>query len=350
MQSTSSETLKLAVDDPRWRRFVSDMGTATPFHHPAWAELLSDTYGYPAFALALPDDHGAVIAGAPFLEVRGLSGRRRWVSLPFTDECPLLARDPASGHELIGALAAAQDHLHTPVIEIRGAVDGFGWRTGADAVIHELDLEPDSDRVSKRFSRSQVIRNIARAKREGVSVRRASSDRDLDAFYRLHTRTRRRQGVPVQPRRFFELLWSRLARSGLAFILLADAGGREAVAGALFLASSGSTIYKFGASDPETLHLRPNHLIFWTAIQEACERGDRRFDFGRTDLANGGLRAFKSGWGAAERPLRYSSLAPGAVDHEGGLARRALSAAIRRGPGWVCRGTGEVLYRYAGSR
>src|SRR5581483_4142714 len=188
------------------------------------------------------------------------------------------------------------------------------------------------------------------AEREGVVVRRASSTRDLDAFYALHTRTRRRQGVPVQPRRFFDLIWDYLASTGLAFILLADAGGREAIAGALFLASGTSTIYKFGASDPDAWRVRPNHLIFWTAIAQACRRGDRRFDFGRTDVGNAGLRAFKSGWGATERPLRYSTLAPGAATGTEGPATRALSIAIRKGPKWVCRGTGEALYRFAASR
>jgi CelD/BcsL family acetyltransferase involved in cellulose biosynthesis len=229
-------------------------------------------------------------------------------------------------------------------------VDGFGWRTGADAVIHELELDSEVERVRKGFSRSQVIRNIGRAEREGVVVRRAAEPRDLDAFYRLHTRTRRRQGVPVQPRRFFDVLWSRLVEPGIGFILLADVHDRKAVAGALFLTNGRTTIYKFGASDVESLRFRPNHLIFWTAIREACARGDRRFDFGRTDLTNGGLRAFKSGWGAKERPLTYSTLAPGAASEAEGMATRALSLAIRKGPRWVCRGTGEALYRYAASR
>jgi lipid II:glycine glycyltransferase (peptidoglycan interpeptide bridge formation enzyme) len=229
-------------------------------------------------------------------------------------------------------------------------IDALGWHTQAGAVIHALDLEPDVERVRSRFSRSQVIRNIARAEREGVVVRRAAETRDLDAFYALHTRTRRRQGVPVQPRRFFDLLWSRLIETGLGLILLADAGEREAVAGALFLSSGGSTIYKFGASDVDSLRLRPNHLIFWTAIRDACDRGDRRFDFGRTDLGNAGLRAFKTGWGAEERPLRYATLEPGAAAGAEGLSARILSAAIRKGPKWVCRGTGEALYRYAAAR
>jgi CelD/BcsL family acetyltransferase involved in cellulose biosynthesis len=269
--------------------------------------------------------------------------------LPFTDECGLLALDPTARDELVGALAAV--HLrHRVRLEVRDMVDGLGWLSRADAVVQALELDRDIERVRARFSRSQVIRNISRAMREGVVVRRAARPQDLDAFYALHTRTRRRQGVPVQPRRFFDHLWAGLVAQGTAIILLADAAGKEAVAGALFLINNGTTVYKFGASDIESWPQRPNHLIFWTAIRESCERGDRRFDFGRTDLANAGLRAFKRGWGARERPLRYSTLPRGAIDGHEGLATRALSLAIRRGPTWVCRGTGATLYRYAASR
>jgi CelD/BcsL family acetyltransferase involved in cellulose biosynthesis len=350
MQVEELDPTTLELEDPRWRSFVAACADGTPFHHPAWAELLAATYGYRAFAVGVCDEAGAVVAGAPFLEVRSISRRRRWISLPFTDECPALSANGGSPHSLSATLALGLERLGAPLAEVRGMMDGFGWHIGADAVTHELALDADLDRVRARFSRSQVIRNIGRAEREGVVVRRAADAQDLDAFYALHTRTRRRQGVPVQPRRFFELIWSRLVASGLAFILLADAPGREAVAGALFLTSGGSTIYKFGASDVDSWPLRPNHLIFWTAIQEACARGDHRFDFGRTDLANRGLRAFKTGWGAEERPLRYSTLVPGAAAGSEGLASRALSVAIRRGPKWVCRGTGEALYRYAASR
>jgi CelD/BcsL family acetyltransferase involved in cellulose biosynthesis len=348
MAPVPTDPMLLAMGDRRWTSFVAQHPEATPFHHPAWMELLARTYGYPGFVIATAGQGGRIAAGAPFLEVRTVSRRRRWISLPFTDECPLLASGTGSRQQLIDALGAARQRFGAPGLQVRGPVDGLGWSTGADAVIHELDLTPGLERVRERFSRSQVIRSIARAEREGVVVRRGRGASDLEAFYRLHTSTRRRQGIPVQPRRFFELLWSRLVEPGLAFMLLADTAAEETVAGALFLAGGGTTIYKFGASEPRSWPLRPNHLIFWSAIRDACGRGDRRFDFGRTDLDNGGLRAFKSTWGAAERPLRYSTLA--AAGATPGLARRALSTAIRRGPDWICRGAGAALYRYAASR
>lgn len=350
MPTRSGQPVILALDDPEWHRFATETPGCTPFHHPAWAQMLAATYRYPGFAIGVRDGGGSLVAGAPFLEVRGVSRRRRWISLPFTDECPPLATGPGDVDELAGALAALGGRRSGPAVEIRGTVGGIGWRSGADAVIHELELSPEINTVRNRFSKSQVIRNISRAERAGVSVRRANAKGDVEAFYALHTRTRRRQGVPVQPRRFFDLLWRLLIEPGLGYILLAHTGGSAASAGALFLQDRGTTIYKFGASDPVSWPSRPNHLIFWTAIQQACADGHRRFDFGRTDLGNDGLRAFKRAWGGQERPLVYSTLAPGTTGGAERAVSRALSVTIRHSPPWVCRGVGEALYRFAGSR
>jgi lipid II:glycine glycyltransferase (peptidoglycan interpeptide bridge formation enzyme) len=106
-------------------------------------------------------------------------------------------------------------------------------------------------------------------------VRPAESDADIQTFYDLHLATRRRQGTPVQPRKFFTQIRNSLIDQGLASILLAEVEGR-AVAAALFLTWNGVTVYKFGASDPAAWPRRPNHALFWTAIRESCLRGDRR--------------------------------------------------------------------------
>ena len=78
----------------------------------------------------------------------------------------------------------------------------------------------------------------------------------------------------------------------------------------------------------------------------------RRFDllhFGRSDVENQGLRAFKSGWGAEERPLAYGTVGSGSrrsLPHPPGLSR-AVEFAIRSSPPFVCRSLGEAFYRFA---
>jgi hypothetical protein len=120
------------------------------------------------------------------------------------------------------------------------------------------------------------------------------------------------------------------------------------LAAAVFFTHRGVLSYKYGASDAAALALRPNNLLFWEAIRWGVETGMHSLDFGRTDWGHESLRAFKLGWGADERELRYHRLGgAGRADH-GGRATRALGAVIRRSPPVVSRLTGEILYRHAG--
>src|SRR5262249_25203559 len=81
----------LELPDPRWLDFARSCPDALPFHHPAWIDLLSECYGYRPLALALTDGTGQIRAGVPVIQVNGPLGRRRWITLPFTDYCPILA-------------------------------------------------------------------------------------------------------------------------------------------------------------------------------------------------------------------------------------------------------------------
>ena len=330
---------RLGLRDERWLELVRDSRAAGPFHEPAWTEAVCACYGFPPFALAVVAADGGVSAGVPAAELGGRLRPRRLVSLPFTDAVAPLARDEAALEQLLSGL---RDEGR---VELRAAVRAAGWDARPVAVTHTLELADDPERLRRGFHRSQVQRNIARAEREGVTVRSSTAREDLTrVFYDLHARTRRHQGVPVQPRRFFRHLWDRVVEPGLGFVLLAEHGS-DAIAGALFLVANGTLTYKFGASDRRRLSLRPNHLIFWTAIRLACERGLEQFDLGRSDFDNDGLRAFKSGWGAREEPLVYSTC--GSEQRSSAHSPRALQALIRRGPPWVGRAAGEALYRLA---
>ena len=339
----------METTDPRWTDFVATHPAATPFHHPDWTRLVAGCYGFRNFALAVSDGTGAIRAGLPVVEVRHLRGGPKWVSLPYTDFCPPLVSTSQEAEHLAAALQQASQAVGVRRVEIRAPIVG-GSVAGPTALRHVLALSRNPAEVYAGFHRSQVQRNIRRAEREGLTVRQASHPYDLvDTFYRLHLQTRRRQGVPVQPRRFFRLLWENTIATGLGSVLIVEASGQP-IAAAVFLAWNETVIYKFGASDASSLSLRPNHLLFWHAIRAACEQGWRWFDFGRTDIGQEGLRNFKLSWGAVEEPLVYETLGgkPGSAPtaQAEGMATRILGPVIRRGPLLLCRAVGETLYRY----
>jgi CelD/BcsL family acetyltransferase involved in cellulose biosynthesis len=338
--------IRLDIDDSRWLDCVSSSGGATPFHHPAWAALLGDCYRYPAFALALDDGAGGIVAGLPTLDVSNRMTGKRWVSLPYTDVCAPVVAPGGSVEELVASLEEERRRRGIPELEVRAELPGLIARRRSEAVIHTLPLSADPERMRHGFKPS-VRHDIAKGARAGVTVRRAETHGDVvDTFYRLHVETRQRQGVPVQPRRYFLRLWQRLLEPGLGFCLLAYSDDGP-VAGAVFLAWKDTVVYKYSASDRRFLNLRPNYLIMWEAIRWSGANGYAALDLGRTDLENSGLRHFKRSWGAREEPLVYSTLGESGRSRLSTQGTRLLSPLIRRSPPIVCRAIGEVLYKYA---
>jgi CelD/BcsL family acetyltransferase involved in cellulose biosynthesis len=332
------------VDDDRWRRLVDSSDQSTPFHHPAWATLLADCYRYRTFVAAIVDD-GTMVAGAPVIEVDHRLGRRRWLCLPFSDACAPIAVDDRALRSLVSGLDEARASAGVAQVEVRSPLPQPARPLPREAAIHRRPLPPTLDELRRTIQGSHR-RNISLAARRGVVVRRAESRTDLSrVYFDLHVATRHRHGVPAQPRRYFELLWDRLMAPELGTLLLAYAEGRP-IAGSVFLRSGRTLVHKYSASDPAAWRLRANDLLMWEGLAWGVESGCQRADFGRTDADNAGLRAFKAAWGGQEEPLMYSTLGTAARDGRGHAVRLSRPI-LRRGPLWLNRVSGQVLYRYA---
>jgi len=337
----------LDASDPRWLDFAAVQADANIFHHPSWCKLITDCYGYRPFIVAVTDKSDQIRAGIPIMEVKSWLTGRRWVALPFTDHCIPLHRDEESLDALTGALADLYATERIPKIELRWQFPNRPpMQTDSKYVLHTISLSPDIKAVEQRLKRSHR-QNIEAAEKRGVRIERGTEPKHLRLFYDLQLQTRFRQGVPVQPRKFFDLLGSVIVKQGLGFVLLAYHED-DCLAGGLFLHWGGMLTYKYNASAEDGLKLRPNNLICWSAIRWGCENGFRLFDFGRADLANEGLRRFKNGWGAEETPLNYSVFSTKQLDRPvGNRFESAIETVIKRSPPWVCKAIGELFYRHS---
>jgi len=335
--------IEIELDEPRWHAFVTSQADALPFHHPSWARVLTECYGFRGFALALVGAEKEVVAGVPIVQVSHPFGDLRWISLPFTDSCPPLGSAPYR-NGLAAELEEARKGAGAAALEVRGFLRGATVDPTVDAVKHSLSLHQDAEAVAERFTPA-VRRNVRSALRNRLRLHWGDSLRDIsETYYSLHVQTRRRLGLPAQPRRLFRLLWPHVLEPGNGFVVLAYHGS-TAVAGAVFLSWNGTVIFKYGASDPSFWRLRPNNLIFSEAIRWACSAGYHTFDFGRTAVSDVGVRRFKLGWGTVEQPLRYTIL--GGVKRKlPGRANPVVRGAIKCAPPWVTRIIGELFYKY----
>jgi CelD/BcsL family acetyltransferase involved in cellulose biosynthesis len=331
------------IQDPRWAVLAQAAPDGSAFHHPGWLALLQRVYGYPVMACAVLDDKGTLEAGLPMALVGGRVNRARFVSLPFSDVVAPLARDARASQWRRLSIALDQfQRLHGLPIELRGELpDGVRRQATATYRQHVLPLTPDYDAVA-RAMKPQISRGARQARREGLQVEFRTDGDALAEFFHLHVHTRRRQGVPTQPRRFI-MAFQDLFERGLGFVVLVREG-RVPAAAAVFLSSHRTLIYKYGASEPRLLSKRPNNLLFTETIRWACEHGFEQLDFGRTDEGHESLSSFKRSFGAEEGPLAYSMLtATGVTPRRQGYG--LATTVIRRSPAFVGRIAGELLYR-----
>ena len=288
---------------PDWDHLVQSHPDAGFFHSSAWAKVLAGTYQHQPFYLHFSQD-GKTVALLPLLEVASALTGRRAVCLPFSDSCsPLLF----SGVEIlalrraVGALARERKWRH---VEFRGE---FGLATEdrlpATFYGHTLDLRVGAENLFSRFAGS-VRRAIRKGEASGLTVHVERTPEALEEFISLHVLTRKRHGVPPQPRRFFTQIYQQIIQPGLGFVVLARRGTIP-VAAAIFFVWGDKAIYKFGASDQSEQSLRGNNLVMWEAIRFLTQSGVQQLDFGRTAFEHEGLRRFKLGWGTTERTITY---------------------------------------------
>ncbi len=224
--------------------------------------------------------------------------------------------------------------------------DNPGIQKISHFVQHRLNLASDELEVIDQIKPTH-FRRIKTAKEWGVRVERGCDISFMKEFYILHSLTRRRMGVPVQPWKFFKLLAQNITQKGLGFILLAYKD-QKCIAGAVFLNWNNTLVYKYSASIEIARQMHATDYLLWTAILWGCENGYSQMDFGRTETDNAGLRTFKNCWGAEETPLIYSVISGEPLKSSSGRMQNLSQMIIRNSPLLVCRLAGELLYRYFG--
>ena len=336
--------------DPRWDGLAATHARGSVFHSRGWIEALHRTYGYTPVALTSSAPGEDLKNAILFCRVESWLTGRRLVSLPFSDHCdPLVDR-----FEDLKLFEAALDQQirdrRMRYAEIRPHSSflnpGEFFHSHGSFCFHELDLSPGADALFRGFHKDSTQRRIRKAEREGLQVEEGRSDSVRDQFYQLLLLTRRRHGLPPQPRAWFGNLIDCLGES--LTIRVASKDGQPAAA-ILTLRFGETVTYKYGCSDPQYSNLGATQLLFWRTIQESCSKGMKRFDLGRSDSDNPGLVTFKDRWGAERLTLTY--------------LRHPMPRDSIRGRGWgapmmrffcahapdrLLSGAGDLFYRHVG--
>ena len=164
----------------------------------------------------------------------------------------------------------------------------------------------------KATNHSVHERNVIKAKRQGVKIRKCNSMKSIKTFYELHLKLRvyKFRKMP-QPYYFFENLYKIFLKTNQGFILEAYYRGKV-IASWIILCNKNTLYYKFGASDPAFLYVRPNDLLFRELIFEGLKGSFQNIDMGYSGNGESykGLIRFKGKEGGDIRPILESYYTP----------------------------------------
>ena len=346
--------------DSRWDVFVESHPDGLICHLAGWKEVLEQSFahikGY--FPVILDPSNGAIRAGLPLYLVRSPLMGSRLVSIPFATLSAPLATFEGQVRELLSAAIDLAARCSACRIEIRSVeAISLAEEPRYERVNfykhHYIPLDEPAERLLQRFHRTSVRQVVKRSEKNGLELYTGCRHEDLQGFFQLYVKTRKRLGLPPQPFRLFENLWRVFAPSGRFRLYQAVYQGKS-IGHLVVFAFKDRLSAEFIAVDQQFAHLYPSHFLYWEAIKDSCEQGLKIFDFGRTSPNNAGLMAFKHRWGTVvdelpqfcyPRSSKGCALVPRA---EESLQYRTVRYLVRKSPEILLPYLGEICYRHMG--
>jgi len=347
------KTVKIQILNPlvdrRWDELVARHPSASVFHQRGWLDALARTYGYEPYVLTTAAEGEPLEDGIVVCRVSSWMTGTRLVSLPFSDHCDPLLGKPSDLGEFVSWLRAECDLQKWRYVELRPLLDGGsgnGLQASCSYWFHELDLRPSLEQIFRRLHNNSFRRKIQRAERDRLSYETGHSEQLFDEFYRLLLTTRKRHQMLPQPRTWFRNL--RECMGDRLQIRLTRKNGVP-IAAILTLQHQSCVVYKYGCSDERFHSLGGIPFLFWRLVEESKELGAEKIDFGRTDLNNEGLIAFKDRFGTTRKLITYYRYTR---TTKRGVAALRESRAVQQFfsflPEAVSSAASRVLYRHMG--
>jgi FemAB-related protein (PEP-CTERM system-associated) len=299
-----AETMPLRVrgfgppDRAAWEAFVHGCPDATFFHRIGWKDIIEECFGHTTHYLLATRD-ARIVGVLPLAEVKSLLFGHALVSLPFCAYGGVAAVETEAVAALHGFARQLGERIGAEHLELRNrALREAGWPRQELYVTFRKSILPSGEEnlaAIPRKQRAMVRKGIARGLVSQI-------DADLDRFFTLYADNVHRHGTPPLSKRYFEALRRTFDRDCEVLTVTEPRGNALSSVLSFYFRDE---VLPYYAGDVEVARdLAANDFKYWELLRRACERGLRRFDFGRSKRGTGAF-AFKHNWGAEPMPLSY---------------------------------------------
>jgi FemAB-related protein (PEP-CTERM system-associated) len=334
-----------AGDRQRWGAFVERCPEATFFHRIEWKDVMEEVFRHRTHYL-VAERAEELVGILPIAEVNSFLFGHSLVSLPFCAYGGSATIDPHAGRALHGAARELAQELRVSHLELRDRIiKEPDWPHQDLYVTFRKEILPDVEANMLAIPRKQRAM-VRKGIKHGL---RSEFDPHLDRFFSLYADNVHRHGTPALPKRYFAMLKDVFGEDCKVLTAL-DVQGRPVSSVVTFYFRDEVLPYHAG-DDPRARELAGNDFKYWALLQDACERGYRIFDYGRSKRGTGSFD-FKRNWGFEPAPLvyEYALLRGGAIPENNPLnpKYRAFIAAWRRLPVGLATAVGPYIVRNLG--
>jgi len=290
-----SPTLSREVED-----FLDSQDTSHPFQFPQWAD--------PGTRVVLHREEGKIRWAGTF-GVHSPFGRKLpWIRAAVANRGPVCddhriwaeATEELSqtfAAEKISFIDVSPDWIQPAENESPKFANDAQWeRLKTQRSSLRLDLTANEDEIFANFRKNSRY-EVRRAERLGVTVSAASSDEEIDQFWRMyHALAARKNFLEDASERMQRQIRWLINSESRGALLLARTG--NVVRGGAVIGRAGRRCwYLWGATDAEH-EMNVGHIIQWNALRWAKSHGCTEYDFGGyTPGATSGPAWFKAGFG-----------------------------------------------------
>ena len=334
--------------DPRWLEFILCHPRASVFHSPQWLGALKETYGYRPVVFTTTGPERSLQNGIIVCEVSSWATGTRLVSLPFSDHCDVLVNDGNTLQQILESLVRRRKECGSRYIELRPlASDDFPaceFVSAQEFVVHSADLRPSVEEIFASFHSSER-KQIRKAERVNITYVTGREDRAIKVFYDLILLTRQRHCVPPPPINWYQNLLTSMGKNatiGLIYV------GNQAAAALLTLRFKDTLVLKYTGSNRDFRRQGVVPILYWKAMMEAKANGCVECDFGRTELSNQDLIAFKRRWGCKELAIKYWRYPESAAAGSESWRVRVAKSMFSYMPQSLLSASGSFLYKHIG--
>ena len=284
-----------------WDQFASRW-TDLIFYQSVWSQVLKKGLGGQPLYFCLKEG-GEIVAGLPGVLLDFRIFKILYASIPYGN----VIGDGSYFHPFMELLE--KEFRRRNIDQVRVTESPF-WKNdqpdgskSLSAKCSLLDLRGlDKEKVWKGYKK-YIRRDIRKAQRSRVTLRKGDSTEDVKIFYGLYLCSmERNRALAKYPFLWFEALYEIVVRKRLGDLLLADMD-QGTIAGMVLIYSPASTHYFHNGSRYEFLKLCPNELLIHFSLEEACEKGHTWFDFMGSDPGDLALIRFKEKWGSQSQNI-----------------------------------------------